>query len=92
VPFRQLRADRIALKPTDRFEAAELPFCRRPIADMPRIAHPLCPISYKAVDMSYQTDRRSRTRAIATYGVLLFVGAALGVVVRLGVITDHLLW
>lgn len=42
--------------------------------------------------MGYQTDRRSRTRAIAVYVALLFIGAVLGVLVRLGVITDHILW
>lgn len=42
--------------------------------------------------MSYQTDRRSRIRAIAVYVALLCVGAALGFLVRLGVITDHILW
>ncbi len=42
--------------------------------------------------MSYQTDRRSRTRAIAMYGVLLLIGAVLGFLVRSGVITDHILW
>ena len=43
-------------------------------------------------DMSYQTDRRSRTRAIAVYMAFLCVGAVLGLLVRLGVITDHILW
>jgi hypothetical protein len=42
--------------------------------------------------MSYETDNRSRTRAIAVYGVVLCVGAALGLLVRFGVITDHMLW
>jgi len=42
--------------------------------------------------MSYQTDRRSRTRAIAVYMAFLCVGAVLGLLVRLGVITDHILW
>jgi len=42
--------------------------------------------------MSYQTDRRSRTRAIAVYVTLLVIGTALGVLVRFGVITDHILW
>jgi hypothetical protein len=42
--------------------------------------------------MSYQTDRRSRTRAIAVYVTLLMIGAALGFLVSFGVITDHLLW
>ncbi|TCP95874.1 hypothetical protein C8J46_11129 [Sphingomonas sp. PP-F2F-A104-K0414] len=42
--------------------------------------------------MSYQTDRRSRTRAIAVYVTLLMIGAALGFLVRFGVITDHILW
>jgi len=42
--------------------------------------------------MSYETDYRSRTRAIAVYGAVLCVGAALGLLVRAGVITDHLLW
>lgn len=42
--------------------------------------------------MSYQTDHRSRTRAIAVYVALLCVGAALSFLVRLGVITDHILW
>ena len=39
--------------------------------------------------MSYQTDRRSRTRAITVYVALLFIGAALGFLVRFGVITDR---
>ncbi len=42
--------------------------------------------------MSYQTDSRSRTRAITVYAVLLFIGAALGFLVRFDVITDHILW
>ena len=42
--------------------------------------------------MSYQTDRRSRTRAIAVYVTLLMIGAALSFLVRFGVITDHILW
>ena len=42
--------------------------------------------------MSYQTDRRSRTRAIGVYVTLLMIGAALGFLVRFGVITDHILW
>ncbi len=42
--------------------------------------------------MSYQTDRRSRTRAITVYAALLVTGAALGFLVRFGVITDHMLW
>ncbi len=42
--------------------------------------------------MSYQTDRRSRTRAIAMYLTLLLIGAMLGFLVRFGVITDHMLW
>jgi len=42
--------------------------------------------------MSYQTDRRSRTLAIAVYLALLFIGATLGFLVRFGVITDHMLW
>jgi hypothetical protein len=42
--------------------------------------------------MSYKTDCRSRTRAIAAYGAVPCVGAALGFLVRAGVITDHLLW
>jgi hypothetical protein len=42
--------------------------------------------------MSYETDRRSRTRAIAVYAAVICVGAALGLLVRTGVITDHLLW
>lgn len=42
--------------------------------------------------MSYQTDRRSRTRAIAVYLTLLLIGAMLGFLVRFGVITDHMLW
>jgi hypothetical protein len=42
--------------------------------------------------MRYQTDRRSRTRAIALYVSLLFIGAALGFLVRFGLITDHMLW
>jgi len=29
---------------------------------------------------------------MAVYGLLLFIGAALGLLVRFGVITDHLLW
>ncbi len=41
--------------------------------------------------MSYRTDHRSRTRAIAVYLTLLLVGAALGFLVRSGVITDHML-
>ena len=42
--------------------------------------------------MSYQTDSQSRTRAIAMYVTLLMIGAALGFLVRFGVITDHMLW
>lgn len=42
--------------------------------------------------MRYQTDRRSRTRAIAVYATLLIIGAALGFLVRFGVITDHIFW
>jgi len=42
--------------------------------------------------MGYQTDRRSRTRAIAVYMTLLMIGAALGLLVRFGVITDNILW
>jgi len=42
--------------------------------------------------MSYKTDHRSRTRAIAVYGVIVCIGAALGFLVRAGVITDHILW
>jgi len=42
--------------------------------------------------MSYQTNRRSQTRAIAVYVTLLCVGAVLGFLVGLGVITDHILW
>lgn len=42
--------------------------------------------------MSYETDNRSRTRAIAVYTALLCIGAALGLLVRSGVITDHILW
>lgn len=42
--------------------------------------------------MRYQTDHRSRTRAIAVYLTLLFIGAMLGFLVRFGVITDHMLW
>lgn len=42
--------------------------------------------------MSYQTDCRSRTRAIGVYVTLLMIGAALGCLVRFGVITDHILW
>lgn len=42
--------------------------------------------------MSYKTDYRRRTRAIAVYGAVLCVGAALGFRVRAGVITDHLPW
>ena len=46
----------------------------------------------RRLKMSYQTDRRSRTRAIAMYVTLLMIGAALGFLVRFGVITDHILW
>ncbi len=42
--------------------------------------------------MSYRTDRRSRTRAIVVYLTLVFIGATLGLLVRSGVITDHMLW
>lgn len=42
--------------------------------------------------MSYKTDRRSRTQAIAVYGVLLLIGVVLGFLVRFGVITDHIFW
>ena len=42
--------------------------------------------------MSYQTDRRGRTRAISVYLALLSIGAALGLLVRFGVITDHVFW
>jgi hypothetical protein len=42
--------------------------------------------------MTYKTDHRSRTLAVAGYGVVLCVGAALGLLVRAGVITDHLVW
>ncbi len=42
--------------------------------------------------MSYETDYRSRTRAIAVYGAIVCIGAALGFLVRAGVITDHILW
>jgi hypothetical protein len=42
--------------------------------------------------MSYNTDHRSRTRAIAVYGAIVSIGAALGFLIRAGVITDHILW
>jgi len=42
--------------------------------------------------MSYQTDCRSRTRAITVYLTLLLIGATLGFLVSSGVITDHMLW
>jgi hypothetical protein len=42
--------------------------------------------------MSYDTDNRSRMRAVAVYAAILCVGASLGLLVRSGVITDHLLW
>jgi hypothetical protein len=42
--------------------------------------------------MSYQTDRRSRTRAIGVYVTLLMIGTALGFLIRFGVITDHIFW
>ncbi|MDR6126572.1 hypothetical protein QE361_003688 [Sphingomonas sp. SORGH_AS802] len=42
--------------------------------------------------MSYQTDRRSRMRAVAVYLTLLLISATLGLLVRFGVITDHMLW
>lgn len=42
--------------------------------------------------MRYETDHRSRTRAIAVYGAIVCVGAALGFLVRAGVITEHILW
>jgi hypothetical protein len=42
--------------------------------------------------MSYQTDSRSRTRAIAVYGAVICVATVLGLLVRAGVITDHILW
>jgi len=56
------------------------------------IVHRYADAATRLSDMSYQTDRRSRTRAIAVYVALLCVGAALGFLVRLGVITDHILW
>lgn len=49
-------------------------------------------VRYKVLDMSYQTDHRSRTKAVAIYLALLFIGAALGFLVRYGIITDHMLW
>ena len=42
--------------------------------------------------MSYETDRRSRTRAIAVYAAIVCLGASLGLLVRSGVITDHMFW
>ncbi|TCM10371.1 hypothetical protein [Sphingomonas sp. PP-CC-3G-468] len=42
--------------------------------------------------MSYKTDHRSRTQAIVVYGTIVCIGAALGFLVRAGVITDHILW
>lgn len=42
--------------------------------------------------MSYKTDHRSRARATAVYGAVICVGAVLGLLVRAGVITDHVLW
>lgn len=42
--------------------------------------------------MAYQTDNRSRTRAIAVYGAVICVAIVLGLLVRAGVITDHILW
>jgi hypothetical protein len=49
-------------------------------------------LSWELSGMSYKMDHRSRTRAVAVYGVLICVGAALGFIVRAGVITDHILW
>ncbi|WP_272944233.1 hypothetical protein [Sphingomonas phyllosphaerae] len=42
--------------------------------------------------MVYETDRRSRTKALVTYAAALFFAAILGLLVRVGVITDHILW
>jgi hypothetical protein len=42
--------------------------------------------------MSYQADTRSRTRAVAVYGAVICVAIILGLLVRAGVITDHILW
>ena len=42
--------------------------------------------------MSYETDHRSRTRAIAAYGAVICVAILLGLLVRARVIAKHFLW
>lgn len=42
--------------------------------------------------MRYETDRGSRTRAIVLYAIILCTGGAIGLMVRAGIITDHILW
>jgi hypothetical protein len=45
-----------------------------PIADIGLIVHLYADAATKRSDMSYQTDRRSRTRAITVYGIGLARG------------------
>jgi hypothetical protein len=42
--------------------------------------------------MRYETDNRSRMAAVAVYAAVICIGAAIGLLVRSGVITDHILW
>jgi hypothetical protein len=43
-------------------------------------------------DMSYEIDGRSRVRAVAVYAAVIAVAIVIGMLVRSGVITDHILW
>lgn len=40
--------------------------------------------------MRYETDRGSRIRAIVLYTIILCAGGAIGLMVRAGIITDHI--
>ncbi|TCP37408.1 hypothetical protein [Sphingomonas sp. BK235] len=42
--------------------------------------------------MSYEIDGRSRVRAVAVYAAVISVAIVIGMLVRSGVITDHILW
>lgn len=42
--------------------------------------------------MSYEIDGRSRVRAVAVYAAVIAVAIVIGMLVRSGVITDHILW
>ena len=64
----------------------------RPDVVLAMIGQPCWKRKIRGAGLSYKTDYRSRTRAIAVYGAILCVGAGLGFLVRAGVITDHLLW